>query len=155
MRRGCSLSAPRTHALRSRQHNYHPDKYHGQGPAHTRLFSIMSAGHVLKDKVIHYLRELADETYQQRVWTGQSPAEMSSLTEAVCGLFDDSGLGDALDKGGPVFTDEIDGLFRELDVAIYKVNSSGHHSNFLQSPEMARVRRWSAHLLSLLEGQSS
>jgi len=115
----------------------------------------VNAKRVLKDKVIHYLRELADETFQQRVWAGRSPTEMSSFSEAVCGLFDDSGLGDALDRDGTVFTDEIDGLFRELDVAIHKVDASCPAERFIRSPEMARVRRWSAHLLSLLEGHDS
>jgi hypothetical protein len=111
-------------------------------------------GYVLKDKVLLHLHELADEGFQQRVWTGRSPTEISSFSEATCGLFDDSGLGDALDKHEIVFSEEIDRLLRELSVAIHKVYDSGHYSNFVQSPEMDRVRRWSANLLSLLDAET-
>jgi hypothetical protein len=45
------------------------------------LLSIMSTGHVNQAKVIECLRELADYNYQQRVWIGSSPGEISSLTE--------------------------------------------------------------------------
>ena len=45
------------------------------------------------------LEELADEAEQKRLWLGGSTDEMSSFSEAQCGVFNDSGLGRMLDKG--------------------------------------------------------
>ena len=46
------------------------------------------------------LRELADQQFQEHVWSGQVPGQMSSVPELVCEVFDDTGLSDALESGG-------------------------------------------------------
>lgn len=51
---------------------------------------------VYRDRVIDALNELADRDYQERVWSGLDPRLMSSLTECIEELFDDSGLVKAL-----------------------------------------------------------
>ncbi|WP_152364964.1 hypothetical protein [Microlunatus speluncae] len=65
------------------------------------------------DLVMDALAELADPAYQERVWTGRSPGEMSSFVECLEFLFDDSGLAVALDRGA-VFGPEIDAQLRTL-----------------------------------------
>ncbi len=62
-----------------------------------------------KNRIKDALSEIADESYQAVAWTGANPSIMSSLTEALCSLYDDSGLGDVLDDPDDVaFTAEID-----------------------------------------------
>ncbi|WP_421694495.1 hypothetical protein [Aestuariivirga sp.] len=60
------------------------------------------------------LLELADDAFQRRVWLGYSKTEMSSMTEATAGLFDDSNLDWALEKQQVVFSPDIDNELRKL-----------------------------------------
>lgn len=60
------------------------------------------------------LTELADEDYQRRVWFGTGDDEVSSLTECTCQLFDDSGLGAALDRNVSVYGSAADDDLRTL-----------------------------------------
>lgn len=63
--------------------------------------------------ILDALTELADRSYQERVWAGLAAAEMSSFEECAERLFDDSGLSIALEQG-TVFGVEVDGLLRDL-----------------------------------------
>lgn len=50
--------------------------------------------------IMDVLKELsADPDYQVLLWSGGIEGEHASFTEAVCGLFNDSGLGRELDTG--------------------------------------------------------
>jgi hypothetical protein len=50
--------------------------------------------------IIDVLKELsADPDYQNLLWSGGVEGEHASFIEAVCGLFNDSGLGRELDSG--------------------------------------------------------
>ncbi|MCE5197983.1 MAG: hypothetical protein ABFD54_13790 [Armatimonadota bacterium] len=99
--------------------------------------------------VLANLRELADENYQRRVWTSSSGPEMSSFDEDVCGLFDDSGLGDELDKPGPVFSEVIDRHLRVLDARLQSIDARCHPLEVIQDPRMEEVRAQAKHLLDL------
>ena len=69
---------------------------------------------VLTSLVGEALEELSDDTYQARVWTGATTGVVSSLEECLAQLFDDSGLGDALDRKQPVFGRAIDDRLNAL-----------------------------------------
>ena len=60
------------------------------------------------------LRELADDAYQRHVWLGYSKTKVSSMTEAIAALFDDSSLDRALEKQQVVFSPEIDNELGQL-----------------------------------------
>jgi len=60
------------------------------------------------------LQELTDVEYQRRVWVKGSATEVSSMDEAVAGLFNDSCLDIALKKNAVTFSPEIDKELREL-----------------------------------------
>ncbi len=60
------------------------------------------------------LRELADDAYQRRVWLGHSKTEVSSMTEAIAALFDDSSLDWALEKEQVVISADIDNELRQF-----------------------------------------
>ena len=94
------------------------------------------------------LRELADADAQARLWRADSGPEISSLDECACRLFDDSGLGDALDKG-EVYGPDLDTGLRELRRALSKIDRNQPVSQLLAAPGVAQVRR-SAQALLLL-----
>jgi len=65
------------------------------------------------------LAELADASFQERVWLGSGDAEIGSIVEAMSQLFDDSGLGDVLDDDGELaFTAEIDDAIVALEAQL-------------------------------------
>ena len=55
-------------------------------------------------RIIWGLEELSDQSEQERLWAGigNDRNEMSSLDEAVCRMFDDTGLSRLLEKGGEI-----------------------------------------------------
>ena len=106
-------------------------------------------------KVTDCLRELADADFQKRVWLASSGSEVSSFTEAICGLFDDSGLDVAFDKGHTVFTREIDALLRELGNAVRAVDEFRPPAELIADPQMDRVRGLAAKALSAIERPKS
>jgi hypothetical protein len=55
--------------------------------------------------VIAALSELADAELRSRLWLSDGSTDVSSLDECACSLYDDSGLGDALDRESPAVYD--------------------------------------------------
>jgi hypothetical protein len=94
---------------------------------------------VYTNVVLDALSELADAAYQERVWAGHSPTEMSSFDECVERLFDDSGLATAMDQG-TVYGDETDGLLRELSTLVGSVPADGEVDHLLRDPAMIECR---------------
>ena len=99
------------------------------------------------------LAELADKEFQQRTWFSESGPEVSSFSELVCQLFDDTGLSDMIDS--PELEKQLgrvvaEGL-RELDRKLDDVDSSTEPSRLIESPAMEEVRRLARELLESLE----
>lgn len=59
------------------------------------------------------LRELSDRSFQERVWVRREGGEISSPAETMNQLFDDSGLGDILERG-QAFSANADAALRQL-----------------------------------------
>lgn len=95
------------------------------------------------------LSELADTAYQERVWAGHSPTEMSSFDECVERLFDDSGLAIALDQG-TVYAVEVDDLLRELGTVVGSVRADGDVEDLLRDPALVQCRSLAARILDAL-----
>lgn len=76
----------------------------------------MTAGRriVYRDILESALEELSDIRYQRRIWLRGDANEVSTMSEAVAALFNDSGLDTALAANGPVFTAEVDAMLRDL-----------------------------------------
>jgi hypothetical protein len=106
---------------------------------------------VYKQKVFDSLQELRDEKYQRRAWLSSSGPEISSFVEAICGLFDDSGLGDALDKEEVVFTGEIDRLLRELRQAVQATDQALPPAQLIIDKKMVAIRELATMLLHLIK----
>lgn len=88
------------------------------------------------------LEELASIEEQKRLWLGASTGEMSSFEEACCGVFDDSGVTRALDKGFLLqnYGSEIVGQFESLNASIQKVPSNLKPSDLIDLPLMDEIR---------------
>ena len=108
---------------------------------------------VNKEIVVGSLKELADKGYQERLWLASSGDEISSLTEAVCQLFDDSGLGDALDRNNRVYGDPVDHMLRQLDGILRQLPRNTHPSIVIDDPKMEMVRNLASRVLSLIDKQ--
>ena len=62
---------------------------------------------VVDEIVEDALRELVDPARQRELWLSTGDPEVSSFMECVSRLWDDSGLGTALDRPGTVYTQDV------------------------------------------------
>ena len=100
--------------------------------------------------VIDRLLELADRRFQQRVWLASSGPEVSSFAEAICGLFNDSGLIIPLEKGECAFTEEIDRMLRRLGAMAHALDELQSPADLIRHSHMERIRKLSIRILSLV-----
>jgi hypothetical protein len=101
------------------------------------------------DRIRQCLEELSDKSYQERIWTASSGPEISSLTEAQCQLFNDSGLDLLLEKDG-AFGDQIDGLLKDLRLRLKNIDHNRPPLDIINDPQMVAVRKLSAQILNQL-----
>lgn len=108
---------------------------------------------IQRENLIEELRDLADLGFQLEVWQGLRPGVMSSFAEVVCGVFDDSGLGDLLEdpqaarlKLGERATEAAPGLSNAVD----QVDAERSVEELVTSSEMERVRTLARRLCGLL-----
>jgi hypothetical protein len=99
-----------------------------------------------RDLIRECLRELSDKNYQERVWTASSGPEISSLTEAVCQLFNDSALDLIIDKG-PVFGDPVDAMLKKLRLLLKDVPDNRPPLEVINDPGMITIRELSRQIL--------
>jgi hypothetical protein len=102
---------------------------------------------VIDELVEQALRELADETTQTKLWLASSGPEVSSLTECRCQLWDDSGLGAALEKPDVVYTPEIDRGLHDLRVVLRRIDDQRPPQEVLEDPQLAIARSLAQRLL--------
>lgn len=109
-------------------------------------------GAVLMSRVVHELvedalGELADERCQRRVWLAADGPVVSSLTECVSRLFDDSGLASALEGASPVYGRLIDEALRDLGRMLDSLDDGRAPEAVLDDPQLGRARHAAAALL--------
>jgi predicted lipoprotein len=95
---------------------------------------------VVDELVESALRELADGQYQREVWLAAEGPEISSLAECVCRLWDDSGLGHALEANQTVYSAEIDAHLKDLDAVLHRLDQPTSPQAILANPELDQVR---------------
>ena len=105
---------------------------------------------VYEEMVRDALSELADAEYQRQLWTSLTPSGQSSFEECWERLFDDSGLGDALDGQTEVFGEQPDQSLRELDAALRQVPANASADDVIASDEMVLVRSLANRTLGLI-----
>ena len=108
---------------------------------------------VIRENVIDCLKSLADSSYQRNAWLASSGPIVSSFSEDVSQLFDDTGLSDALEHGTRIFGDVIDRDLRALGEAVIAVDESTPPADLLDSDELANIRQLAASLLSRISAQ--
>jgi hypothetical protein len=104
------------------------------------------------DLVRTCLKELSNKELQERLWSATGE-EVSSFEEAVCQLFDDSGLGDSLAKGETVFSPELDALLLDLREHIRKVDPQESPMSIIESPTAVVIRALTYKILSQMIDQ--
>jgi hypothetical protein len=109
---------------------------------------------VYRTNVIECLKHLADVNYQSQAWLSSTGPLVSSFSEDVSQLFDDTGLTDALDQGTPVFNDVVDRELVDLVNAVSAVDQSKPPGILLESGEVARIRQVASSILSKIEAMS-
>jgi len=101
--------------------------------------------------VLDCLRELSDASYQKRIWNVSSGSEISSFSEAVCQLFNDSGLCVELDKGHAVFSSSLSHKLRLLRSKLSSVEEMRSPNEIIEDPKMQAIRELSEELLSQIK----
>lgn len=100
------------------------------------------------------LEELSNKELQEKLWlsTGEAGSNVSSFVEAHCQLYDDCGLGDALEKGS-VYGDSIDKQLLFLEVQMKDVDADRYPSEIIDSPEMQGIRELAAKIQAEIEAK--
>jgi hypothetical protein len=96
-------------------------------------------------RILEATRDLADEAYQERVWTRGEGPEVDSSTETICRLVDDYDLASFVAeaaKNAWVSKDQVAAVQR-LDAALARYASHGEDADDatrIQSPEWQEIR---------------
>ena len=94
-----------------------------------------------KGQILQCLKELSDIEHQKRVWIRGEGAEVSSYSELSCQLYDDTLLGDLLEKASvvPLFSKEIDSILNRLSITLDKIDGSLDAETIIQHPRWKQV----------------
>lgn len=110
---------------------------------------------VYDDLVLSGLAQLAAAPSEQAIsWAGLRDGEMASFIEAIETLFDDSGLGDALDRGR-VYSRESDDALRSLRRMAILMDDQQPIGQLVEDPNLASIRALAADLLPRIESGAS
>jgi hypothetical protein len=108
---------------------------------------------LMKQMVRDSLRELSDADLQRQAWARGVEGILSDPEELVCQLFDDSGLGDLLEKG-VACSPHVDGLFRELDGMLATVDLAQGGRDLTESEAWGAIRAMAMRILRAIEVES-
>lgn len=92
-----------------------------------------------KQMVLDSLEELSDASFQDRAWIRRDGPEISSPSEAVNQLFDDSGLSDLLENG-VVFSAQADLTLRQLSKYVDALDFEQSAEALLDDVRWSKVR---------------
>jgi hypothetical protein len=92
------------------------------------------------DLISDAVKELSDISSQKRMWVVQTGDEVSSFSECVSALYDDTGLLTELQEKRLVFNTEIDEALRRLKDTLDRVDQTLRPAELVASVEMERVR---------------
>lgn len=100
---------------------------------------------ILWSDVLDGLKELSDSNLQQRLWIDGND-EMSSYTEAICMIFDDSGLGLSIEKGS--LDEPLLRSFKELGEVIDTIPENEAPENIMSHPNMPKLQQLASKIIS-------
>lgn len=105
------------------------------------------------EQLIAALRDLSDADFQRRAWLASEGPVVSSFSEDVCQVFDDTGLSLALDAGRcpPELDEQAFAALQELDAAVRRVvEQAAPPERLLQDPRVKEVREIAGRALALV-----
>ena len=104
---------------------------------------------VLHNRVRECLGEFARIEQQRERWlrTGADGSEVSSFVDCQCGLFDDSGLGLAIDRGECPYPRPVMEKLRKLDQLLKSIDWEQDEEAIISSPGMVPVRSLASEIL--------
>ena len=104
------------------------------------------------DQLIVSLQHLSDADFQRKAWLASEGPVVSSFSEDVCQVFDDTGLSIPLDnQTRPSELDEQTyALLQQLDSAVSRVDQSAPPEVLLRDPQVEKVRQIAARALARL-----
>ncbi|MDL2321861.1 hypothetical protein LJC47_05895 [Desulfosarcina sp. OttesenSCG-928-B08] len=98
------------------------------------------------------LKELSDVEYQKKIWVRGEGPDVSSYTEAICGLFDDTGIGDQLDNiksYGIVISAALDPILQKISDLVDSIGGMETDADVLAHPKWPRVVALASQALKL------
>ena len=107
-----------------------------------------------KSLVLECLKELSDIDYQQRVWIEGTPNEVSGFNDVVAALFDDSALGESLEKNDVTFTIKADSMLRVFDKKIVSLPDSLSTKRLIELPQWNEITELAGRIYDQLESES-
>lgn len=105
------------------------------------------------------LEEMASLEEQRQLWLARRKGEMSTFEEACCGIFDDSGLSRAMDKGlvEDYYGNEVAQKVEILNHLIDKVPDNLNPNDLIEHPIMCQIRQAAKEVLesTMLKGEGT
>jgi hypothetical protein len=98
------------------------------------------------------LRQMASKGRQQALWLDGENKQMSSFTEAMSYVFDDSGFARA-ERSGHLkanFSKEVCSKLTELRRLVHQIPENTGPEKIIEHPNMAKIRPLAAELVNLL-----
>jgi hypothetical protein len=98
------------------------------------------------------LRQLANKEHQQALWLDGENKQMSSFTEAMSYVFDDSGFTRAEQSGHlqANFSPEVCSKLTELRRLMHQIPEMTDPEKIIEHPNMAKIGPLAAELLNVL-----
>ncbi len=104
------------------------------------------------EQLIAALQYLSDAEFQRRAWLASEGPVVSSFSEDVSQVFDDTGLSLALNAGRcpPELEERVFTALKELGAAVRRVDQAAPPERLLQDPRVKEVRELAARALALV-----
>ena len=102
------------------------------------------------------LEELARREIQEKFWIHGDESQMSTMEEAVCGVFDDADLTHAIESGylKEQFSSRLDEKARELSKLVDRLPYDACPEDLIELPEMEKVRVVAGELLAFFKEET-
>lgn len=104
-----------------------------------------------KTEIVSCLRDVANARLQQETWIHGRPGGPASPSELVSQLFDDTALGDYLDRGQPVFSPRVDSVLRSMSERVETMDLWTSPARLLEDPRWLELQQKAAEAVSLIE----
>lgn len=106
---------------------------------------------ILKD-TMDGLDELSNPILQRKLWIGDDKESMSSFTEVICEIFDDSGLSRAIESN--YVPEPFLSQFLKLGELVREIPEDDYPEEIMKHPKMNSVKIISLDILKLIHSEN-